>query len=83
MRRRLRGLGAIVIASAAIGGAFAAPASANKPVYNYSYECLTDTGAFIFGDSGTSTNARGIIKKAKNECINFSGGNFGYFIEQV
>ena len=39
MRTRIRGLVAVVIASAAIGGSFAAPASADPPLFQVTVSC--------------------------------------------
>ena len=40
MRTRIKALVAIVIASAALGGAVAAPASADPPLYDYLFTCV-------------------------------------------
>jgi hypothetical protein len=41
MRTRIKGLMAVVIASAAIGGALAAPASADPPILELTYSCTS------------------------------------------
>ena len=40
MRTRIKALVAIVIASATLGGAVAAPASADPPLYDYFFRCV-------------------------------------------
>jgi hypothetical protein len=45
MRTRIKGLVAVVIASAAIGGALAAPASADPPILELQYRCLSGGSA--------------------------------------
>jgi hypothetical protein len=54
MRTRIKGLVAVVIASAAIGGALAAPASADPPTLDLMYRCLSG-GSVIGPATFTST----------------------------
>jgi hypothetical protein len=42
MRTRIKGLVAVVIASAAIGGALAAPASADPPILDATWTCTVN-----------------------------------------
>jgi hypothetical protein len=57
IRTRIKGLVAIVIASAAIGGALAAPASAAQPLAHYALSCtiggspISASGTVSVGDA--------------------------------
>ena len=58
MRTRIRGLVAVVVASAAIGGVLAAPASADPPILDLNYRCVS--GGFLVGPA-TFTSTPGPV----------------------
>jgi hypothetical protein len=63
MRRRVRGLAAVVIASAAIGGMLAAPAPAARPQFAVSAGCVVEGGGFVsFATATTAGNAQLVIR---------------------
>jgi hypothetical protein len=82
MRRRVRGLAAVAVASAAIGGVLASPASADAPLANYSYTCLVGS-IHVSGSSTTPItvgDAHRTIAGARRSC---DRGTLEYTIERL
>ena len=66
MRTRIKGLVAVVIASAAIGGVFAAPASADPPQFQAVATCEVEAGTIIIGVTGPAGFAQRSAIKGLN-----------------
>jgi hypothetical protein len=68
MRTRIRGLVAVVIASAAIGGALAAPASAAAPLATYTFSCFVGVSHVSGSGSGTLGEVHRAIAPLHQTC---------------
>jgi hypothetical protein len=68
MRTRIKGLVAVVIASAAIGGALAAPASASQPMYSGQATCLVGGNLRFFSIFGGAGTAHQAVARIRKEC---------------
>jgi hypothetical protein len=83
MRMRIKAMVAAVIASAALGGALATPASADPPLYDYFFGCVAPGFNVSFQDDDATSkethHARNDVRKFCREV----DGTFTSTIERV
>jgi hypothetical protein len=74
VRTRINALVAVMIASSALGGAAAAPASADPPLYNYFHRCqAVGFDVSSQGSAATSSEAHRTRNEVRQFCRTVDG----------
>jgi hypothetical protein len=83
MRTRIKAMVAAVIASAALGGALATPASADPPLYDYFFECVASGFSTSLQDDSATSKETHHAQNAVRQACREVDGTFTSTIERV